>query len=104
MCLGIPGRIVAVTDAQSRLALVDVLGVRREINIAFIIDEAHPALACVGDWVLIHVGFAMGRIDEREAQLTLDVLRQLGEAQNEIDAMRNAEGPLAGPARPRSLQ
>ena len=91
MCLGIPGRVIAITHADNRLALVDVLGVRREINIAFIVDETHPVDGCVGDWVLVHVGFAMGRIDEKEAQLTLDVLRQLGEAQNELDAMRNAD-------------
>jgi len=91
MCLGIPGRIVLITHAENRLALVDVLGVQREINVAFIVDETHPVAACVGDWVLIHVGFALGRIDEREAQRTLEVLRQLGEAQKERDAMRNAE-------------
>lgn len=100
MCLGIPGRIVALTDSENCLALVDVLGVRREINIAFIVDEKHTAQDCVGDWVLVHVGFAMGRIDADEARLTLDVLRQLGEAQSELDAMRNAEVQPSG----RSLQ
>jgi hydrogenase expression/formation protein HypC len=98
MCLGIPGRIVGVTHAGNKLALVDVLGVQREINIAFIVDEQHPVAACVGDWVLVHVGFAMGRIDAKEAELTLQVLRELGEAQNEIDAMRNADVQPARPA------
>jgi hydrogenase expression/formation protein HypC len=98
MCLGIPGRIVDITHAGNRLALVDVLGVQREINIAFIVDEQHPVAACVGDWVLVHVGFAMGRIDAREAELTLQVLRELGDAQNEIDAMRNADVQPAAPA------
>jgi hydrogenase expression/formation protein HypC len=88
MCLGIPGRIVEVTDVGNKLAVVDVCGVQREINIACIVDEAHPVRACVGDWVLVHVGFAMSRIDEREAQLTLELLAQLGEAQAEMAALR----------------
>ena len=74
MCLGIPGRIVAITIAAHKLALVDVSGVRRQVNIACIVDDAHPVDACVGDWVLVHVGFAMSRIDEREAAETLRIL------------------------------
>lgn len=88
MCLGIPGQIVAITHADHKLATVDVMGVRREINIACIVSDEHPVDACVGDWVLVHVGFAMSRIDEKEARLTLEVLQMLGEAQDEIDAMR----------------
>ena len=80
MCLGIPGRIEKIDDAARKLATVDVGGVKRQINIACIVDEAHPASACVGDWVLVHVGFAMARIDEREAAQTLEILRELGEA------------------------
>jgi hydrogenase expression/formation protein HypC len=95
MCLGIPGRIVAITHAVNKLALVEVLGVQREINIACVVNEEHPVDACVGDWVLVHVGFAMSRIDEKEAQLTLEVLKMLGEAQNEIDAMRASDRALA---------
>ena len=100
MCLGIPGRIVAITHAAHKLATVDVLGVKREINIACIVDEAHPVDACVGDWVLVHVGFAMSRIDETEARLTLEVLQMLGEAQAEIGAMREADVSVALPATP----
>jgi hydrogenase expression/formation protein HypC len=88
MCLGIPGRVIAITDAGNKLGMVDVCGVRRQINLACVIDEAHTVESCVGDWVLVHVGFAMSRIDEHEAALTLELLQQLGEAQNEIDAMR----------------
>jgi hydrogenase expression/formation protein HypC len=95
MCLGIPGRIVSITHAANKLALVDVLGVQREINIACVVNEEHPVDACVGDWVLVHVGFAMSRINEKEAQLTLEVLQMLGEAQNEIDAMRASDRALA---------
>jgi hydrogenase expression/formation protein HypC len=90
MCLGIPGRIMQIDDVAKKLATVDVSGVRRQVNIACIVDEAHPAASCVGDWVLIHVGFAMSRIDEKEAALTLQVLRELGEAQAEIEAMRTS--------------
>jgi len=88
MCLGIPGQIVAITHADHKLAMVDVMGVRREINIACIVNDEHPVESCVGDWVLVHVGFAMSRIDEKEARLTLEVLQMLGEAQDEIEAMR----------------
>jgi hydrogenase expression/formation protein HypC len=91
MCLGIPGRVVAITDAGSKLGMVDVCGVRRQINLACVIDEHHSLESCVGDWVLVHVGFAMSRINEQEAELTLELLRQLGEAQSEIDAMRTVE-------------
>lgn len=63
---------------------------RRQINLACVLDEAHPIEACVGTWVLVHVGFAMSRIDEAQAAETLDLLRQLGEAQAEIEAMRRS--------------
>ena len=88
MCLGIPGRIVKIDDAERKLATVDVSGVRRQINIACIVDDEHPVERCVGDWVLVHVGFAMSRIDEQEAAETLRILTELGEAQAEIEAMR----------------
>lgn len=90
MCLGIPGRIVRIDDAARKLATVDVSGVRRQINIACIVDDAHPVESCVGDWVLVHVGFAMSRINEHEAAETLKILIELGEAQAEIEAMRQS--------------
>ena len=90
MCLGIPGRIVKINDVVKKLATVDVSGVKRQVNIACIVDAAHPVDSCVGDWVLVHVGFAMSRIDEKEAALTLQVLVELGEAQAEIEAMRKS--------------
>lgn len=88
MCLGIPGQIVAIVDAQRQLALVDVGGVRRTVNVAFIVDDDHPVQACLDQWVLVHVGFAMGRIDAMEAARTLDLLKELGEAQAEIELIR----------------
>jgi hydrogenase expression/formation protein HypC len=90
MCLGIPGRIVTIDDASRRLATVDVGGVKRRINLACIVDDEHPVESCVGDWVLVHVGFAMARIDAEQAAQTLQILAELGEAQAEIEAMRRS--------------
>ncbi len=87
MCLGIPGQIVALDPDNQRLAVVDVGGVRRQVNIACIVDSEHSPASCVGLWVLVHVGFAMSRIDAAEAERTLALLHELGEAQLEIDAM-----------------
>jgi hydrogenase expression/formation protein HypC len=92
MCLGIPGQIVEIRDADNNLALVDVGGVQRVINIAFVVDDDRPPSACVGDWVLVHVGFAMSRLDEAEAMRTLALLRELGEAQAEMAAMMEGGG------------
>jgi len=87
MCLGVPGQIVRVTDPANQLAIVEVAGVQREINIACIVDETNPPASCVGAWVLVHVGFAMSRLDEKEARDTLALLHELGEMQAEIEAM-----------------
>lgn len=77
MCLGIPGQIVEILDPAQHRALVDVDGVRREISVALLdVDEVDRAE--VGDWVLIHVGFAMGKLDETEAAATLSTLKLLG--------------------------
>ena len=91
MCLGIPGQIVEITDRENKLAIVDVAGVKRQINITCVVDEKHPVESCAGDWVLIHVGFAMSRIDEEEAAKTLALLTELGEAQIELETMQSAE-------------
>lgn len=91
MCLGIPGQIVAISDAANSLGIVDVSGIRREINLVCIVDENHPLEKCVGDWVLVHVGFAMSRIDAEEAAKTLKILEELGEMQQELEAMRVSE-------------
>jgi hydrogenase expression/formation protein HypC len=94
MCLGIPGQIVAITDAARLMALADVSGVRREISLAPVADQ--PLDALVGQWALIHVGFAMALIDEVEAARTLDALRDLGEAQETLDAMAEGQKALEG--------
>ncbi len=89
MCLGIPGRITDISDRERKLATVDVSGVKREVNIACIIGE-RAIDECVGDWVLVHVGFAMSVINEEQAAETLRILIELGEAQQEIAAMRSS--------------
>ena len=90
MCLGIPGQIVSIDDAARKLATVEVGGVRRQVNLACVVSDDHPIESCEGEWVLIHVGFAMARIDEAQARETLRILRELGEAQAELDAMAAA--------------
>ncbi len=84
MCLGIPGQIIEIIDANQNLALVNVAGVKRQVSIACIVDHDHSAESCVGDWVLIHVGFAMSRLDEQEAVQTLQLLKELAETQEEL--------------------
>ncbi|NWF60394.1 MAG: HypC/HybG/HupF family hydrogenase formation chaperone [Fischerella sp.] len=79
MCLGIPGQIIEITDTNNKLAIVNVAGVKRQVNIACIIDDQHPPESCVGDWVLVHVGFAMNRINEKEAVETLQLLQEIAE-------------------------
>ncbi len=94
MCLGIPGEIVEIVDAEKKLAKVDVGGIKRPINIACIVNEEHSVESCIGDWVLVHVGFAMSRIDAEEARKTLALLTELGEAQEEIRAMQASQRAL----------
>lgn len=72
MCLAIPGRIIEMVDDEKRLARVDVAGVRRTVNVG-LLDGAE-----LDDWVLIHVGFAISRVDEEEAAATLALLQGLG--------------------------
>jgi len=85
MCLGIPGRITAITDEGRLMAMAEVSGVRREVNVACIAGNDLGAL--VGQWALIHVGFAMSLIDEDEAEKSLQALRDLGEAQETLEQM-----------------
>ena len=77
MCLAIPGQVVEITDAANRLAKVDVAGVQRTVNVGLL--DADGAGAEPGDWVLIHVGFALSKVDEEEAQATLSLLQGMGQ-------------------------
>jgi hydrogenase expression/formation protein HypC len=74
MCLGIPGQVAEFVADNADLAKVDIAGVRRTINVALLADDGLE----VGDWVLIHVGFAMARIDEEEARMALEGLMLMG--------------------------
>ncbi len=76
MCLGIPGEIVEWVDREHQIAKADVSGVRRNVNVGLL---AGPDAVDVGDWVLIHVGFAMSKVDEGEARATRVFLEQLGD-------------------------
>jgi hydrogenase expression/formation protein HypC len=84
MCLAIPGKIVEFSDEQPLLAKVDVAGVKRSVNVGLLADEPLE----VGDWVLIHVGFAMSKIEEQGAHEQLRMLRALGEDQLALDELR----------------
>lgn len=87
MCLAIPGQVIQVVDAQNRLAEVDVAGVRRTVSIGLLDDE--DGGAAVGDWVLIHVGFAISKIDEAEAEATLKLLEEMGaEYEQELEELK----------------
>ncbi|HTK10980.1 MAG TPA: HypC/HybG/HupF family hydrogenase formation chaperone [Ktedonobacteraceae bacterium] len=83
MCLGIPGQIVEIVDDTLQIAKVDVSGVKRAVSIALLAAEGIQP----GDWILIHVGFAMSKIDEREAQETLRLLQEMGNAYTDELAM-----------------
>lgn len=88
MCLGIPGQVVEMTDPEQYLARVAVNGVQRVISVRLLADQGLED----GDWVLVHVGFAMSRIDEIEAQLTLDQVKKMGaDYVNEIDAFNSSQ-------------
>ncbi len=77
MCLAIPGQIIEVVDEPNRLAMVDVAGVRRKVNIGLLDGEGDGV--GVGDWVLIHVGFAISKVDEEEAMATRRLLEGMGQ-------------------------
>jgi hydrogenase expression/formation protein HypC len=84
MCLAIPGRIVEIVDADNSIAKVEVGGVKRNINIGMLGENE----AGVGDYVLIHVGFAMSKVDEAEAEETLRILKQIGEFDLEFEQFK----------------
>lgn len=79
MCLGIPGLIVAVADEDAMTAEVEISGVRRLVDVVCVAAPDRPLDELLGTWVLVHVGFAMSRISEEEAQNTLALLNEMGE-------------------------
>ena len=90
MCLGIPGQVVAVGDDIHQMATVDVCGVKREVNIALVCEGSPQDM--LGQWVLVHVGFAMSILDEAEAKDTLDALMAMQEVEEDVGYfLRNGE-------------
>ena len=86
MCLAIPGQITEVVDEEHRLARVDVAGVRRTINVGLLDDPD------VGDWVLVHVGFALSKVDEAEAAETLALLKEMGaDFEQELEELKTSD-------------
>lgn len=89
MCLGIPGKVVEILDEDLALAKADVGGVRRNINVGLVHHDEERVE--IGDWVLIHVGFAMSKLDEAQARDTLKVLEELGEAyEQELEELKGS--------------
>lgn len=83
MCLGVPGRIVAIEDEQRKLGIIECAGVRRTASLHLVAEPERPLAELVGSWVLVHVGFAMSLIDEEEAHRTLALLAEMGELMEE---------------------
>jgi hydrogenase expression/formation protein HypC len=88
MCLAIPGQVMEVVDEANHIAKVDVAGVRRNINVSLLAEDDGGG-ARPGDWVLIHVGFALSKIDEEEAHATLSLLEKMGaEYEQELEELK----------------
>jgi hydrogenase expression/formation protein HypC len=87
VCLAIPGHVVEVVDEANRLAAVEVAGVRRNVNVGLLDGQG----IAPGDWVLIHVGFALSKVDEEEAQTTLRLLQEMGDAyEQELEDLKTS--------------
>jgi hydrogenase expression/formation protein HypC len=90
MCLAIPGQVIEFVDEANRLAKVDVAGVRRTVNVGLLDADADGG-AQPGDWVLIHVGFALSQVDEEEAAATLELLKGMGaEYEQELEELKGS--------------
>ena len=89
MCIGVPGQVVSVGESVHHLAQVDVCGVRRDVNIMLVCESEPTAL--LGQWVLVHVGFAMSVINEAEARDTLDALQNMFDVEPDVGALLYGE-------------
>jgi len=92
MCLGVPGQIVEIVDEEARLGIADFGGVRRRVNLSCVLSDGERTQDLIGAWVLVHVGFAMSLIAERQALETLELLAELEEFQEELGAMATSDG------------
>ena len=101
MCLAIPGKIVEFVPGQAHLGTVEVAGVRRKVDLGLLQDD----MPVIGDWILIHVGFAMTKISEQDAMEQMHLLHLLGETEQAIDEVRGygleeSGEPMNGNPRP----
>jgi hydrogenase expression/formation protein HypC len=88
MCLGIPGQVVEIIDDANSIAKVDVSGIKRNVSVALV----RPDGIAPGDWILIHVGFAMSKINEHEARETMKALQIMGETYtDELKMLRQSQ-------------
>lgn len=85
MCLGIPAQIKEIVDVDNQIAMVDLSGVSREVNIACVLDDTYQSEGLINKWVLVHVGFALSVVDEDEAHKTLKILDEIGELSATMD-------------------
>ena len=85
MCLGIPAQIKEIVDVDNQIAMVDLSGVSREVNIACVLDDTYQSEDLINKWVLVHVGFELSVVDEDEAHKTLKILDEIGELSATMD-------------------
>ena len=100
MCVGIPAQVVEILPKERKMAVVEVEGVRREVSIVVVMEEG----LSVGDWVLLHVGFAMSIIDEEEANAQLEFMRMLGSVYDEEVEAFSTELPTKQPEQTQAEQ
>jgi hydrogenase expression/formation protein HypC len=88
MCLGIPGKVIALVEGSDVTAVVDISGVQRVVDMTCVIPVGGSVADVLEQWVLVHVGFAMMILDEEEARKTLVILQELGEVEEELSVMK----------------
>ncbi|NYT27483.1 MAG: HypC/HybG/HupF family hydrogenase formation chaperone [Candidatus Thiodubiliella endoseptemdiera] len=91
MCLGIPAQIKEIIDVDNQVAMVNLSGVSRAVNIACVLSDVCQAHDLINQWVLVHVGFALSVVDEEEAHKTLKILDEIGELSATVEEMNQGE-------------
>ncbi|AYQ57674.1 Hydrogenase assembly chaperone hypC/hupF [Bathymodiolus thermophilus thioautotrophic gill symbiont] len=91
MCLGVPAQIKEIVDMDNQMAMVDLSGVSRAVNIACVLSDTNSAETLIGQWVLVHVGFALSVVDEEEAYKTLKILDEIGELYATMEDLKQGE-------------
>lgn len=93
MCLGVPVRVVALAEDNPQLGIVDWDGARREVNLSCLVDEHTPPAALLGSWVIVHLGFALQRVDEAQAAQIRALLAELAATRSMVMSPRGAARP-----------